>query len=188
MDSIVTDIFKIKTHVICRTLFLLYGKPWIIGGCILLTAAVLLGIFLDLRWIIIALMIVFIVSPMILSFLFFYYGMNPISVINSPPHQLEFDENGIMASIFTQTATSQPKEEADIDDKSPHHQKDKYEKKSERAISYSSIYSYIVGTSDVIIRSHSSGEGFLIIPLKAFNDNKRFIRAIDMVANGMRQH
>lgn len=183
MESVATDIFKINRSAICRTMLMLYSKPWVVSTALLLLPAIFAGIFIDLRWLIIALMIVFIVIPMILAFAFFYYGLNPISVINSTPHSLEFREDGIMATLYTPVPTDQKKVEEPEKENTP-----TYELRSKTTIDYSAVSDFVVGLSDIILRTKLSGKGFLSIPVTAFIDKNHMIKAIDLVNAGIKNN
>lgn len=168
-------------------MFLLYGKPWLIGGTVLLVTAILLSVFIDIRWLIIALMLVFIISPMILAFLFFYYGMNSVSTLNATHHNVEFHDNKIVVNIFMNDSPPSLPDKNDVPDEegSGFNEEIKFEKRSQITIDCSYIKNYIVGTNAVILRTNVSGDGFLIIPMKVFDDTNRFIQAITTVTSGI---
>lgn len=171
MERIATNIFKINGSILSRTILMLYGKTWITVAACLLLPMILLGIFLDVRWVIVSLMAIFIVFPMLLAFLFFYYGMNRVSVINSTHHSLEFSKDGIMASIYNKEEESE--------------REARYKLRSQTIMDYSAVSDYVVGVKDVILRTRLEGKGFLIIPLSAFAEKTSFMQAIEMVRAGM---
>lgn len=203
MSNIRTSVFKVSSAHICRTMLMLYGRPWIIGAAILVIPMVGLGIFLDIRWLILAMMTVFLVIPMATAFLFFYYGLNRISVLNSISHDLEFSDSGIKASLFDKIPDhNRPDGESDKpdgDSDRPDGDSDKpdgdsdnsgedtneYKLRSQTDIPYSSVRSFSAGISDAILYTDFQGKGFLIIPLSSFSGSDQFTKAIEIVAKSM---
>jgi hypothetical protein len=55
----------------------------------------ILAIFIDVRFVIVAMMVLFIVLPMVLALLFFYYGLSPEARWSIMEKSLDVDENGI---------------------------------------------------------------------------------------------
>ena len=55
----------------------------------------MLAIFIDVRFVIVAMMVLFIVLPMALALLFFYYGLSPEARWSIMEKSLDVDENGI---------------------------------------------------------------------------------------------
>ena len=55
----------------------------------------MLAIFIDVRFVIVAMMVLFIVLPMVLALLFFYYGLSPEARWSIMEKSLNIDENGI---------------------------------------------------------------------------------------------
>lgn len=187
MGSIATDIFRLNGAAISRTMLMLYGKRWIAAAACLLLPMILMGIFLDVRWVIVSLMAIFIVFPMLLAFLFFYYGMNRVSVVNSTRHALEFGEEGINALIYDKAEASPGSE--DTQERQPaakdEEMKPQYRLRSKTLIGYPCVTGYSVGVSNVVLHTTLGGKGFLIVPLSAFADKPTFMQAIEMVRPGI---
>ncbi|MBD5356472.1 MAG: hypothetical protein HDR88_09670 [Bacteroides sp.] len=184
MESVSTEIFKINRTSICRTMLMLYSKPWLAAIAVVLCPLIILGICIDLRWLIVALMVVFIIIPLILAFAFFYYGLNPVSVINSTYHSLEFETGQIAATLYNAPPPSGNKNKTGENDSK---EKPDYEVRSQAKIDYSDVSDFVVGISDIILRTKFSGKGFLLIPLTAFRDKSHLITAIDAVRTGINQ-
>lgn len=188
METITTDIFKASGTSISRTMFMLYGKPWLVGALLLVTPLIVLGCIHDMRWIVVALMAVFIVIPMVLAFLYLYYGMNKVSVINSTSHKFEFKDSGITSYIYklTETITRNADHDSmDELDNMGYTVETRHDLMAKSEIPYSKIRGYVVGVSDVTLHTDESGKGFLLVPLSVFPDKDRFARAIDIMAAGM---
>lgn len=188
METITTDIFKASGTSISRTMLMLYGKPWIAGAFLLVTPLVVLGFMHDTRWIIVALMAIFVVIPMLLAFLYLYYGMNKVSVINSTSHKFEFKDSGITSYIYKLSEhihLSEDSEENQPAD-SEYAIETRHDLMAKSEIPYSKIRGYVVGVDDVTLHTSDSGRGFLVVPLSVFPDKDCFTTAINLMAAGMR--
>lgn len=59
-----------------------------------------LGFALDMSYFILALMVLFLVLPMIVAFLFFVYGMKSINSVNMSRHSITENESGLTIEIY----------------------------------------------------------------------------------------
>ena len=76
-------------------LFMEYGKPWIIVALAGISIFILLGFILDNRFFFLALMWIFLIIPLVVAFLFFFYAMQPLTSFNCIPHKVIDDDNKI---------------------------------------------------------------------------------------------
>lgn len=146
---------------------------------VLLTAAIVLTVIFDIRFLIVALMIIFIVTPMILSLVYFNYGLRPEYSFNVLPHRLTITPDGLRYDIYVESSSD------DENDKEPQAlQKQRqlllhYSKH----ISYSSLRPYTVYSDSISIPIRDNREkniGMVWIPESAFPDGKfaDFIHAV----------
>ncbi len=181
MEPISTDIFKIKGGTISRTMMTLYGKSWILWTLTIMLPFIVAGIIFDLRWVIIALMLLFIIMPMMLAALYFYYGMNRISVINSTYHKFEFSSKSIRAYIYSKELPTQIQASTSTDTVISDEDKPDYTLRSQIDIPYSIIKDFVVGMQEVILRTNLNGRGFLLLPLSSFQDKQIFAKTLEIV-------
>lgn len=187
METITTEIFKANGATISRTMLMLYGKPWIAGALLFVAPLIILGCIHDTRWIIVALMAVFVVIPMALAFLYLYYGMNKVSVINSTSHKFEFKDSGIISYIY-KLSENNSKSENEMQgnmESEDYKIETRHDLLAQTELPYSKIQRYVVGVDDVTLHTSDSGKGFLLVPLSAFPDKDRFTMAINLMAAGM---
>lgn len=88
-QTIVTREFQVpRQHLLLRAgrRHALYPMLACTATALVLTGAGLMG---DLRWIIMALMVIFIAMPMMLAYLFIWHMLKPAVVVNSTPHFVE---------------------------------------------------------------------------------------------------
>ncbi|MDE6336121.1 MAG: hypothetical protein K2L34_06090, partial [Muribaculaceae bacterium] len=110
-SMLATEIICMSRSKLITTLFYLYGwLPITILG-ILAIVALIAGIAIDVRWAIIFLMVVFIITPLLMSFLYFFHGLRPTTAANVVPHTLIFTNNGITIRILEE----KKEEESDIE-------------------------------------------------------------------------
>lgn len=187
METITTDIFKANGTTISRTMLTLYGKPWIAGALLFVAPLIILGFIHDIRWIIVALMAVFVVIPMALAFLYLYYGMNKVSVINSTSHKFEFKDSGITSYIYklSESLSNTENEGQENMESGNYEIETRHDLMAKTEIPYSKIKGYVVGVDDVTLHTSDSGKGFLLVPLSVFPDKDRFTMAINLMAAGM---
>lgn len=69
-------------------LYLQYGTWWSIGALAGFAIFIILGIILDVRFYFLALIWVFLFLPLVIAFLYFYYGLRPLTAFNSIPHSV----------------------------------------------------------------------------------------------------
>ncbi len=132
--------------------------PWAgaVGWGILVsvTAALILGVAVDLRWLIITFMLLLIVCPMVLAFLFIVYGTLPLNSLNLARHSIAF-----FPAELVLTVRHGPEETA-------------------REIRISEISGWGYGDVgiwvDIDWKNHPNT---LFIPAKAFADNESFRQA-----------
>lgn len=93
--------------------------PWGVLA-ILFIAFLMLEIFVNLRFIIVAMMLIFIAAPLIAAYLYFSFGFSQYVAFNSLPHTLSFRPEGVDVNIFTPAPEREEKasesEDEDKDD------------------------------------------------------------------------
>lgn len=109
-----TGIFKMNGKSFALEMISTYGKKWIALLLVLSLPALAAGIFHDLRWIVVFFMIICLVAPLMLSFLYFYYGLSPLASFNVASHSLKFIENGIFVTVFNIVADPDTKSHRNI--------------------------------------------------------------------------
>ena len=90
---------KMPSKKMLLVLFLQYGVSWLIitlAGVIILCG---LGAIIDIRFFMLALIWIFLFIPLIIAFLYFYYGMKPLTVFNSIPHKIGFTDTDMKIRI-----------------------------------------------------------------------------------------
>lgn len=121
----------------------------------LFLAAIVLGIFVDPRWIAMAFIVLCFLLPLAAAFLYFWYALRPFTVYNTLPHSFTFTTEAIRLTIKKSFPSSEElRPDADCE-----------EEHSEVEISLKSISSVELWGSGLVLFVGPEGkQGLLIIP------------------------
>lgn len=175
MDAIRTDIFKMKRLDFAIEMVAIYGKPWLITECLLLLASLTAAVFIDLRWAVVFLMLLFIITPAMFAFLYYFHGLKQGCVANVIDHRITFEENGLVVTLFKKCEGADESAEA------------QYIPASSFSIEYSSFPRYNTGMNSVTLPFGNKHKEFLWIPISAFSTPVVFNKAMEKVITGMRK-
>lgn len=158
-----------------------YAWLWLLALCAIGLGGLILGIVVDLRWMVVGLMVVLIILPMIASFLYYYYGLKPECYINTVPHFFEFSEDGISVTMtFPKVEKTQSDEDADLpvskEEDSPQITRSEF-------FSYATMSPFVVNSKSVIIPFKTPLKGFLWIPEDAFDDEEKMASTLRFLDN-----
>ena len=78
-----------------RQLFMMFLADYWLWMAMPLAVCAILAIWIDVRFIIVAMMVLFIIMPMVLALLYFYYGFSPEARWSIMEKTVTLDENGI---------------------------------------------------------------------------------------------
>lgn len=83
---------RMPQSALVSCLFMRHGLSWLyVMICVILIMIVLTFLFADLRWLIAALMALFIVVPACMAFLYINYALHPLVAFNVLPHSIFVD-------------------------------------------------------------------------------------------------
>lgn len=100
-EPVESGIFRMGGGAFAAALVRNFGRGWIIAFAVIVCASILPGIFIDVRFLIIALMMVLIISPMMLVFLYYSYGLRRECFINTIPHTVSVEEDMVKVRMYT---------------------------------------------------------------------------------------
>lgn len=172
--------FKMPSVFFLKSILLLYGKYLIIPFVVFFMMFIIVGIIFDYKYAIVGLMILFIVIPMIISFVYFYFGFSPYCYFNTSEHLIyNLDEKKIYIKLrflcqdlcnTEDNATSLTNETVD-GVKECFRYKDFF-------IDKGLLKNYIVLKNSVIFKFIKEYNGFLWIPETAFENTEQFKQII----------
>ncbi len=146
--NIRTNIFKISAGEYMRPLFMGFlDSRWYVFVLFILP---IVGLsFWNINFIYVALIAVFFVFPMSLSYVYFYHAFSPECVEAIRQGKMEFDENGIR-HIYTN---------------------DEFEQTSFKEYSWTDFSNYEFGSKYIKLYLKNSKHGLLIVPIDSFESD-----------------
>lgn len=175
-----SGIYRMPCREFIRMLFRLYARVWLWVSLIVVLCSIIPSILFDLRWIIVTLMLVFIVTPMIATFLYINFGFRKGCVINFMPHRLSVGDK-IEVTVFRKIV------EDDIDhERNPDDEKENNGRSGVRLetaflfdIRYKDVYRIVYGVNTLTLVFK---DGFLWIPGEgAFSSKERLKEVIPYI-------
>lgn len=167
MAEIVSKEIKMTSKQLLSILLLNYGSRWIIISIIGIVIAVVLGFALDVRFFILGLIWICMIVPMMVAFLYFYYGMLPLTAFNAIPHRLFIAEDQIrirLKEVEDEEKTEEKKQQKDF-------------------IKENSDLLELKTGADYILAFYKK-EGWLWLPTYGFSDMEEFQHAIKLIQDG----
>lgn len=191
-----TNTFRMSQRSFITLLARKHGLPYAIPALIVIIALIITAVILsDLRYLILALMLLFIVIPMIAALLYINYALSPLRAFNALPHAILLAPTNIHIKIFPRKKKKNKEnedKEYGKEDAYKDSSEDKYEaelgvreenkKEKEKdedeedtlpptimELPYDTISPYTAGLNNVTIPlKQGNASGFLYIPLSAF--------------------
>lgn len=169
-------VFRMGAANFISHLIFTYAGPWLLVLSATAVAGVAFGIAVDIRWFIVGMMVVFLVIPMLMGFMYYYYGLRRGCLVNSVMHAVVIDDKGITVRMLFE----QPRDDADDAADMESADKESADKRSadgqrryvERLefFPYSDMKPYRIGMKSVVIPLQGNTPGFLWIPFDAFGE------------------
>lgn len=154
-DATMSRVFKMTPGRFILELLFRYAWIWLLLLSLGAVAGLVLGVVMDLRWLVISLLIICVVTPMVLAFLYYYYGLRRGCYVNAVPHRIVIDDSGLIARLVTGVRNSDSEEEFVTRDE---------------LFPYESLKRFTIGSNSAIVPLREKGAGFLWIPADAFGD------------------
>lgn len=138
------------------------------------------GIFLDIRYLIVAAMAVFILLPMVMMFLYYYHGLGKNCYFNIVDHNLSIKEDCLEITMYfpVVSATETDEESTGAKEIEPRVLK--------LTISYNDILNYRVFSDCVVYPVGKPMSGFVWLPLSAFNDTDSFRDTVSLLSSKLK--
>ena len=181
--EIKTKIFKADRKRFAMLLIERHGQAWIFGGFFLFIVAVILGLAVDYRIFIMALLLVCLVAPALLMILYYNYGMKGENFLNVLDHRIEIDKKNL--TLFLRVKGSEePDADADLQEEIAKNdcKPEKIDEWREYSYPFTSFGNYSVGKDYVVFRVLEPKQGFLYLPAEAFDNQEDFSRAVKRIS------
>lgn len=149
----------------------LYCSWWLWGSVSVIALSLIPGIFIDIRWLIVSSMLIFIVAPMLFAFLYISIGFRRENVANVVWHKVRIEDDGISVIVY------KPVFDSEIQDDSE--EEPKREVSFEYTISYADIRRINIENNSVTLPSRHT---FLWMPVECFGNTCTFNQALEFIA------
>ena len=165
-------------------LFWQYGLFWLGGAFAGFVVFIILGIIFDYRFFVLALIWLFLFLPLVVAFLYFFYGMLPLTTFNTIPHIIIFNQDEVRVRVIP---NKNKEKEIEKNDKSLNYKEDRAEENS-------GFLQEIDPSKDFIVRReqfsemksggdyvllHFKKNGWLWLPVYAFDSFSEFQKTIE---------
>lgn len=139
-----------------------YGKRYLIAIAAAFVALMALGPALDIRFCVLALMVIFILLPMVVAMLYYFHGLKEGCYLNVADHTLAMTDTGVEVRMFFRLR----KEESEDDETQDEEVNDNEPEYIERKvfIPFDDLGRYKVWKDSVTIEIRGGSGGFLWIP------------------------
>lgn len=154
-DSSCSRVFKMGAGKFAVELIFRYSWIWLLSCSLLAVGGIVLGIAIDLRWLVVALMIIFIVIPFVLAFLYYFYGLRRECYVNTILHRFIVREDGLVCRLYILDSNSE--------NERTYRTRDEF-------FPYTSMKRFVIGNNSAVIPLRSPAKGFLWIPADSFNN------------------
>lgn len=154
-DSSRSRVYKMGAGKFAVELIFRYSWVWLLSCSLLAVGGIALGIVIDLRWLVVALMIIFIVIPFVLAFLYYYYGLRRECYVNTIPHRFIINGEGLTCRLYIPDLNSE---------------KERTYRTRDEFFPYTSMKRFVIGSNSAVIPLRSPAKGFLWIPADSFNN------------------
>lgn len=174
--QIVTEEFTVSRSKFLMLMAECYALRPLTALAIAALVAAALGIAIDLRWLIIGLMVVCIVTPMVIAFLYFNYGLRPESFVNIVPHTVRIEPGAVcVEAVFRENAAD------DNDPPDDSERPDLEEKRVNWRFPIDPALPYTPLSSAIRINLTRDFRGFIYVPYESFTHEENLRAAIEVL-------
>lgn len=157
-----TEMFKMSAKKYHSVLISEYGKVWIRIAFIIFMGFLISGAILDFRFYILSLLWLCIIIPLTFSFLYFFYGLRLINVLNPTTHKIIFRPDRIILKIYLQQKKAKDKNQEEDEEENENVMERQFD------FAYESINQTKSGIDGVTFFFGQGKREFLWIPYTAF--------------------
>lgn len=169
--------FRLTQDAYLRDLFILYGRKWVWVAFSVLLLSLLASLIWDCRLLIVSLMVIFICIPMLMAFLYFYYGFRRECMLNILPHVVKICDDGIIIDVYRQPFDDEKEVEALSDIK--------YNESAFTVrVAYSSLGRAIIGTDSLV---YVIDNGFIALTMDCFGPEVSLVDVYGLICGNVLQ-
>lgn len=187
-----TKEIKLDPNKMLSILFFLYGKVWLLIAFSGIVIFIILGFSIDFKFFILSLIWIFLIIPIVVAYLYFFFGLKSLTVLNTLSHRIRFKNeyceiliNNKM-EIFTEGEAV-----GDLKENEKLRQNKDFQKKEEKILTGIKEYEVDfkefenIRTWDNCLILLSKDRGWLWVPFHAFESISEFINVRDNLFNNI---
>lgn len=165
-----TNQYKMSSINFFTTFIFKFGGLWLLILSFIAVFALIIGISIDIRWLITGLMVIFILIPLIAVFIYYTFALKKECYVNTVSHLLEFTNEGVEAILMFKHGNIQD-DDSQGETSSVTDQRNIF-------LPYSSMERIELNANALIILFKSPQKGFLWIPENAFDNKDLFFELL----------
>ena len=191
-NELTTTRFRISNFKFALLLFRLLAGWWLLPPIIIFITAIILSVTVDLAYAIVALMVLLILVPLMMAFLYIYYGLAPNCWMNIIEKELYLSPSGIemkmyikQKSVDSEDTFDNPLEEGisqeDDNSMSEENEVESIEyviEERTKTIERHEIENMNISTDNIILSIKGKPKGFLYIPISAIVNLSKFLNEL----------
>lgn len=176
IDFVCESPFRMGKGEFARSLFLEKGLTAVCVLGILFLIGIFFGWLVDLRFLILSAMIIFIVTPMIIGYLYYYHALGKYYHFNVVDHNISLGDNGLLVRMYFPVIKDLDMVESESGIK---------DWKSCKIIEYTIRYSDFSGcdsdSKSALFHIGNPVKGFLWLPVSAFESLEKFNDTVNKI-------
>lgn len=175
-----TERYRMSHSKFIITLFRLVSNVWLVVPAMLFIGTVVMAIVIDLAYVIVAMMILLILIPLMMAFMYVYYGLAEGCWINILEKEIKLMSEGIEVKMFFKINKGGRDAEEDTQDNSECRDVDDNVEVGtrERIIKWLEIKEMRLSTDSVMLMLADKPIGFLYIPFTTMKMESAFVEML----------
>lgn len=177
IDFLCENPFRMGRGEFARTLFLEKGLSAVCVLSILFIVGIFIGWLVDLRFMILSAMIIFIITPMLMGYLYYYHALGKYYHFNVVDHNISFLDNGLRITMYFPMMEESDTMESDSENT------DKLSCKTiDYTIRYSDFSGCVSNPNSALFHIGVPANGFLWLPVSAFGSIEKFNDTVNEIS------
>lgn len=180
----ISNSFKMRSGRFLSEMIFRYGSWWLIGLSLTAVIGIVFGITVDLKWLIVSMMTIFIILPMVAMFIYYYFGLKREFYVNTVNHRVVVDNYGITMRLEFQSAkeaSSTISTNNAVEHLTTAPQDEDLTICRDERFEYEMLKPYKIGSDSIIIPFADGRPGFLWIPVSAFDNSDEMSRMLEFI-------
>lgn len=168
-----TKEIKMPPKQMFSVLVMQHGLPWVYFIVAGVAALILTGFIVDFRFFLLALIWLFLIAPLTMVFLYFYFGMQPLTAFNVIPHTVFFSDSDFSVRI------SENEDESQENIEQQENKGAVIQNSKEYKVSYRDIIDIKSGPDYVLLITEK--QGWMWLPMNAFVSSENFNQVLKKI-------